>query len=1017
MIKKVNPHLCGERERVKNHLGNTSASSSNQDLNLNLPILVSLAQHEASAFAKSATEAVPITVVINPTTTQHDNTRHHMTIYDTTRQFTTQHDNIRHNTTIYDTTRQYMTQHDNIRHNTTIYDTTRHNTTIHDTTRNIRHNTTIYDTTIHDMTRHDTTCHEGVIAMASDKPELITKSDLEEVMKPHLDSNTSVESFETTPLTKPGDNYGIIAMASDKPELITKYDLDEVMRPHLDSNTSVECFETTPLTKPGDNYGSNILSLDVILNPSHEKLALVAKLVPLAEILREMFQCDITVRKENDMYVLVRPEYEKIQKEKKVPADKFLDVFPECYGARATRGEDVGQPVGDGALLLLENLKAKGYVTGDRQKGLDMRHSKLAIANLARFHATAIAIRNHKPQVFKDTVLKACRPSTVGLPDEDEHKKEILEYIKSIPDCKQHADKVEAVFEKTYFLSASSVIGSEAFKSIAHRDFWTSNMMFRYAEDDVKRESPIGFKIVDFQVVVYCSPIQDLIFFLYTSTEMGLVVDHYDELIRVYYDSLIEFLQLLDCDIGPFSFETFLEEIELVAPKEFIQVVKMLQPICIDKEILPSEFSEFENVDFTSDQFKKGLGHVFLRRLSQTVNEFYKRGLMGKVVAMASDKPELITKSDLEEVMRPHLDSNTSVESFETTPLTKPGDNYGSNILSLDVILSPSHEKLALVAKLVPLAEILREMFQCDITVRKENDMYVLVRPEYEKIQKEKKVPADKFLNAFPACYGARATRGEDVGQPVGDGALLLLENLKAKGYVTGDRQKGLDMRHSKLAIANLARFHATAIAIRNHKPQVFKDTILRACRPSNVTPPDENEPKKQILEYIKSIPDCKQHAALSSGVKSFKSIAHRDFWTSNMMFRYAEDDVKRESPIGFKIVDFQVAAYCSPIQDLIFFIYTSTEMGLVVDHYDELIRVYYDSLIEFLQLLDCDIGPFSFETFLEEIELVAPKEFTHVVEMLQPICIDKESLPSEFSEFENFNFACDKFKKVPYQS
>nr|CAD7202536.1 unnamed protein product [Timema douglasi] len=780
-------------------------------------------------------------------------------------------------------------------------------------------------------------------------------------------------------------------MASDKPELITKSDLEEVMRPHLDSNTSVESFETTPLTKPGDNYGSNILSLDVILSPSHEKLALVAKLVPLAEILREMFQCDVTVRKENDMYVLVRPEYEKIQKEKKVPADKFLDAFPACYGARATRGEDVGQPVGDGALLLLENLKAKGYVTGDH-----------AIANLARFHATAIAIRNHKPQVFKDTILKACRPSSVGPPDEDEPKKEILEYIKSIPDCKQHADKVEVVFEKTCFLSASSVIGSEAFKSIAHRDLWTSNMMFQYEKDDVKRESPIGFKIVDFQVVAFCSPIQDLIFFLFTSIEMGLVVDHYDDLIRVYYDSLIEFLQLLDCNIGPFSFETFLEEIELVAPKEFTHIVEMLQPICIDKESLPSEFSEFENVDFTSDQLKK-------------------------VVAMASDKPELITKSDLEEVMRPHLESNTSVESFETTPLTKPGDNYGSNILSLDVILSPSHEKLPLVAKLVPLAEILREMFQCDITVRKENDMYVLVRPEYEKIQKENKVPADKFFDAFPACYGARATRGEDVGQPVGDGALLLLENLKAKGYVTGDRQKGLDMRHSKLAIANLARFHATAIAIRNHKPQVFKDTILRACRPSSVGLPDEDELKKEILEYIKSIPDCKQHAGkvevvfektsfLSAnsviGSEAFKSIAHRDLWTSNMMFRYSEDDVKRESPIGFKIVDFQVVVYCSPIQDLIFFLYTSTEMGLVVDHYDDLIRVYYDSLIEFLQLLGCDIGPFSFETFLEEIELVAPKEFTQIVQMLQPICIDKESLPSEFSEFENVDFTSDHFKK-----
>nr|CAD7439495.1 unnamed protein product [Timema bartmani] len=555
------PHLDPARHTCNSSLINVgmavaSPSSPNRDLNLDLPVLVSLAQHEASALANYATEAVLITIETHPTTAWHENTRHDTRIHD--------HENTRH-----DTTREYTTRHENTRHDTRIHDTTREYTTtkIHDTTREYttRHENTRHDTRIHDTTREYTTCHEGGMCSPN-----------------------------------------VVAMASDEQELITKSDLEEVMRPHLDSNTSVKSFETTPLTKPGDNYGSNILSLDVILSPGHEKLALVAKLVPLAAVLREMFQCDITVRKENDMYVLVRPEYEKIQKEKKVPADKFLNAFPACYGARATRGEDVGQPVNDGALLLLENLKAKGYVTGDRQKGLDMRHTKLALTNLAHFHATAIAIRNHKPQVFKDTVLRACRPSSVTPPDEDTPKKEILEYIKSIPDCKQHVDKVKAVFEKTYFLSSSSVIGTEAFKSIAHRDLWTSNMMFRYVEDDVKRESPIGFKIVDFQVVAYCSPIQDLIFFLYTSTEMGLVVDHYDELIRVYYDNLVEFLQLLGCDIGPFSFETFLEEIELVAPNEFTHIVEMLQPISIDKESLPSEFSEFENVDFTSDQYKKG---------------------------------------------------------------------------------------------------------------------------------------------------------------------------------------------------------------------------------------------------------------------------------------------------------------------------------------------------------------------------------------------------------------------------
>nr|CAD7463743.1 unnamed protein product [Timema tahoe] len=54
--EEVNPHFCGER--VENHLGKTFPSSSDQDSNLDLPILGSLAQYESSALANYATEAV-----------------------------------------------------------------------------------------------------------------------------------------------------------------------------------------------------------------------------------------------------------------------------------------------------------------------------------------------------------------------------------------------------------------------------------------------------------------------------------------------------------------------------------------------------------------------------------------------------------------------------------------------------------------------------------------------------------------------------------------------------------------------------------------------------------------------------------------------------------------------------------------------------------------------------------------------------------------------------------------------
>nr|CAD7439574.1 unnamed protein product [Timema bartmani] len=49
-LEEVNPHLRGERERererVENHLGQTTPSSADRDSNLNLPVLGGLAQHD-----------------------------------------------------------------------------------------------------------------------------------------------------------------------------------------------------------------------------------------------------------------------------------------------------------------------------------------------------------------------------------------------------------------------------------------------------------------------------------------------------------------------------------------------------------------------------------------------------------------------------------------------------------------------------------------------------------------------------------------------------------------------------------------------------------------------------------------------------------------------------------------------------------------------------------------------------------------------------------------------------------
>jgi hypothetical protein len=50
------------------------------------------------------------------------------------------------------------------------------------------------------------------------------------------------------------------------------------------------------------------------------------------------------------------------------------------------------------------------------------------------------------------------------------------------------------------------------------------------------------------------------------------------------------------------------------------------------------------------------------------------------------------------------------------------------------------------------------------------------------------------------------------------------------------------------------------------------------------------------------------------------------------------------------KMIDFQLARYCSPALDISFFIYSCTSEELRDKHYDDLLKVYHDSLSEIIR-------------------------------------------------------------------
>lgn len=259
---------------------------------------------------------------------------------------------------------------------------------------------------------------------------------------------------------------------------------------------------------------------------------------------------------------------------------------------------------------------------------------------------------------------------------------------------------------------------------------------------------------------------------------------------------------------------------------------------------------------------------------------------------------------NLAELIEPNLDGAKLV-SYSQKYLTKPGDNYGSTILSITAIVQKDSEEpttLELVAKLPPSSPAFFSMFQAPLTCVKENLTYDKVASTLINFQKERNVHRSDLIDFFPKCYGARNSLDKNAKLADTD-ALLLLENLKFQGFTVDQKDIGFDEETTLLILQNLAKLHAVPIAIRYLNPELFQENINPILNKVELL----SGMSKEMIENMLFTPDITNIPELShlitrftnqieankmyhTGVgylledKPFTTLVHNDFWVNNVM-------------------------------------------------------------------------------------------------------------------------------------
>lgn len=657
---------------------------------------------------------------------------------------------------------------------------------------------------------------------------------------------------------------------------------------------------------------------------------------------------------------------------------------------------------------------------------LDLNHINIIVDHLAEFHTLSLRkndlLEKFEPRAEKsDVVSNYClliSSTTSGLCN-------IFESLNN-NDINTLGRKLKEIKNEFLYLLKYQ----NSYKNVwCHGQLCQKNILFEY-----NGTKPISCIFFNFEKSLWQPPVLDLAF-LVTSLQHQFPIDKYlAEILESYYDKFCskaeakEIVILKDfeqnyfessanhCQISHYDsssehFKFSIEDFEL-SFKKFLKLMKILN-------IMLSLFETYKKYGDESYILTEGYSQKLAKLYLQ--NDVFKMHLHNRLkeieIVLEND---LITLEDVYIVLKRKLKSNHfKIESFKIENFNNQlGFLGGYHKLIINVAHNSKRETLMFFIKDNPKMETVRLLTITTGMSLKEYSIYKKILPFFEQNG------IDLLQSCIPTCYLARMND------------IKVFDDLKERNYVNINHRKSLTYDCALAVLKTLSKMHASVYILEeklsvgdnsyrliNYFPSEFQESFLDI---NNKFIFDYYEATKRAL--CREIQYYKEYLSMSESVltekalkladrllkeitpsKKFRNtICHADLWGNNLLFNI-ENGV-----IDCKLVDFQGYRYNPPANDLLFFIYFTTDRKFRKKHMEEILRIYYKNLSEVLDSNGVDVSKIlDYDEFLLSCEHFRPLAVLQTAFLSQLVMVDSKIVDEIFANEELykeivFNDRCD---------